>query len=509
MRSLIFVLVASWVTAAAALAAQPYQFFLDRGSRAQNETPPPPRAEPAAVPAQRTVAPIAQRTDVAMWEGPLFRVTKEAMQTGMVNGDFIYRIRIDARTHLANVRIHEQLPFGVNFVRANPTENSKTTDTVRWEIDRMPAGSHRTFEVVVSPSREGNFDTCTIVTADPVVCLTMQAGQARLTVEKNGPLELELNQTATFVITVNNVGSAPARNVRIDDNMPTGMTAVSPTSETVDVIHPGQSRTLRVQARATQTGQFTNSVIVSAPGLDTQQAEHRFSVVRSGVDLGMRATEQQFVFGNANHDLIVRNTGDVTLTDLQLAHHLPAGVELRDPGAGRVAGRTITWSIPTLLPGEERMFSVALTANTPVTVTTTGEIRTQRGLSDTAEASTRFVAAPGLKSTIIDDADPVRIGDVVTYTIEITNQGQFEATSVLGEIHLSPELQFIEARGPINFTLEGSTIRMTEMNIAPRRTIRVEVRARAIQSGVGRATFRYTSEFLREPVTAQESTFIY
>ncbi|MCD8482221.1 MAG: DUF11 domain-containing protein [Verrucomicrobia bacterium] len=127
----------------------------------------------------------------------------------MVNGEFIYRIRVDARTHLANVRVVEHLPYGVTFVRANPVENSLTSDQVRWEIDRMAAGSHRTFEVVVTPTREGAFDTCTIVTADPVVCLTMIAGQARLELTKTGPFEVELNQTATFVITVTNVGSAP------------------------------------------------------------------------------------------------------------------------------------------------------------------------------------------------------------------------------------------------------------------------------------------------------------
>ncbi|MCD8482220.1 MAG: DUF11 domain-containing protein [Verrucomicrobia bacterium] len=207
--------------------------------------------------------------------------------------------------------------------------------------------------------------------------------------------------------------------------------------------------------------------------------------------------------------MIVRNTGDTTLTDVQLVQNVPAGAEIRDAGAGRVTGRSIAWNIPTLLPGEEKLYSVTLSASAPGSMSSSAEVRTARGLTSNADASTRFIAAPGLKSTIIDDADPVRVGDTVTYVIEVTNQGQFEATSIRGEIQLSSELQFIEARGPLNFSFDGNVVRFSDLNIQPRRTIRIEVRARAVQSGVGRATFRYSSEFLREPVTAQESTFIY
>ena len=44
---------------------------------------------------------------------------------------------------------------------------------IRWAYDRQAAGSSRNFDVTIIPTQEGRFETCTIVTADPILCLPM------------------------------------------------------------------------------------------------------------------------------------------------------------------------------------------------------------------------------------------------------------------------------------------------------------------------------------------------
>ena len=94
-------------------------------------------------------------------------------------------------------------------------------------------------------------------------------------------------------------------------------------------------------------------------------------------------------------------------------------------------------------------------------------VETARGLRDDDRATTVFVAPPGIKSVLFDDADPVRVGDIVTYIVEITNQGQFESVTVAPRMSLSDELAYVDTRSPSRVSVDGNNLSFEEITIAP------------------------------------------
>ncbi|MCC5806473.1 MAG: DUF11 domain-containing protein [Opitutales bacterium] len=474
---------------------------------------PAPAARPAPAPAA-AAAPVAQAaqpsdSESVVYDGPLFRVIKEVISTGQVGSDFTYRIRVEAKENLANIRVHEELPDNVRFTRSSPSPSEEDGQNLLWAYDRQSAGSSRTFDVTVVPTTEGRFEPCTIVTADPILCLPMYAGSANLAISKTGPDNAEVGETITFDVTVTNTGTAPARNVRIEDELPRGLSARGAVTDSVRSLDPGESHTFPVEARANETGEFLNRASAVADGVDRVSDDHLVRVAQPGIEIEKTGPEREFVFSPARYDIVVRNTGDVTLDDVVVTDTLPEGAELVDAGGADHSGRTLTWRINSLSAGSERSYSIAYTSNVPTTLTNRVAVETARGLSDSDSATTRFVAAPGVKSVMYDDNDPIRVGDTVTYIVEITNQGQFESVSVEGYLTLSSELEYIDASGPSRFTFEDGQIRFAEVDIRPRRTIKIEVRARAVNAGVGRATLNYMPAYLSEHIIEQESTFIY
>ena len=191
--------------------------------------------------------------------GPLFRVTKELLSGGQVGSEFVYRIRVDAKENIANIRIHEELPSNVRFVRASPSPTEQSGQDIRWAYDRQAAGSSRNFDVTIIPTQEGRFETCTIVTADPILCLPMFAGSPLLAITKTGPSTLEVGEVGEFELTVRNTGTAPARNVTITDQPPSGLSARGSLTDNVGTLNPGDSHSFLVRLRADQTGEFINT----------------------------------------------------------------------------------------------------------------------------------------------------------------------------------------------------------------------------------------------------------
>jgi uncharacterized repeat protein (TIGR01451 family) len=465
-------------------------------------------AAPAAAPAAQATR-AAPSGDAVVFDGPLFRVTKELLSGGQVGSEFVYRIRVDAKENIANIRIHEELPSNVRFVRASPSPTEQSGQDIRWAYDRQAAGSSRNFDVTIIPTQEGRFETCTIVTADPILCLPMFAGSPLLAITKTGPSTLEVGEVGEFELTVRNTGTAPARNVTITDQPPSGLSARGSLTDNVGTLNPGDSHSFLVRLRADQTGEFINTAVARADGLDAVQDTHPVAVIRPGISIEKTGPERQFVFTPARYDIVVRNTGDVALTDVVVTDTIPERAELIDRGGAEVRGRNLTWTIPNLGVGQERSFSIAYTANAPLTLTNVVAVETARGLRDDDRATTVFVAPPGIKSVLFDDADPVRVGDIVTYIVEITNQGQFESVTVAPRMSLSDELAYVDTRSPSRVSVDGNNLTFEEITIAPRRSIRIEVRARAVRAGVGRATLNYQPAHLDSPITEQESTFIF
>jgi uncharacterized repeat protein (TIGR01451 family) len=199
-----------------------------------------------------------------------------------------------------------------------------------------------------------------------------------LALEKKGPPAVSLGQPLVYEITVRNTGQVPARQVRVEDELPAGTrllgaepAAAVPVqgdrlSWTVDTLPPGSERHFRVQVQPAAAGDWRGtasaSVMVSvASGMHTQvvtrnapasaPAPGRLSISVTGPDTV--AVGQPAVF-----QIRISNNGSQALRGLVLRDHVPAGLQ-------HPAGPELEADLGTLDAGKTRNITLTTRAVQP------------------------------------------------------------------------------------------------------------------------------------------------
>ncbi|AHF91373.1 hypothetical protein OPIT5_15265 [Opitutaceae bacterium TAV5] len=472
--------------------------------------PEPARVAPAAAAAPQTAAPA---TAGSQFRSNLYTVDKTLVSSTQVGGEYQYRLRVTALENITNISVVEHLPEGLQLVGTEPEARVSGND-LRWNWDAQSKGEVRDLLVTVRPQTEGNFVTSSSVCVDPVVVLPLFAGSPKLEIVKTGPATAELGDDVPFRITVRNTGTAIAHQVVVTDTLPDGLTSSSNLTTEVGDLPPGQSRDITVVAKASKGGELTN--VASATFAEGQpvQARSVLNIVESRLGITKTGTPRTYIFKNATYQVVVRNEGNTTISNVTVTDDLPKGTSVvqTDPATEARGGR-LTWTIPSLAAGQAQSYTVVLTninpGDTVNGATATGSAITGKTLTARAEARTEWEGAPGVRTEIIDTVDPVRVGQTTTYEIQITNQGTFKPVNGQIKVTLSEQLRPISTGGDAQGTIDGQTVTFPDVLLDPRRGTKLRIEAQGVNPGSGRARLEFMSSFLDEPVIKDESTFVY
>ena len=177
-----------------------------------------------------------------------------------------------------------------------------------------------------------------------------------------------------------------------------------------------------------------------------------------GADLSVVKTDSPdpvTVGSNLNYTVTVRNGGPGAATSVILTDNLPAGVNFLSANASQgnctYANGVLTCTVGDLATGASAIATII------VVPTAAGQICNQASVkanepdavpnNNLASACTTVnaPASADLSVTKTDSADPVLVGDIVTYTVTVTNNGPNTATGVLLTDTLPAGVNFISA----------------------------------------------------------------
>ena len=474
-------------------------------------------AEPVATtqPASRTAAEVPR--GAVVFDNDLLRVTKEREGSGLaaVGVEAVHRIMVRAKQPIANVMIEEHFPSSIDYVSSTPS-GTQDGSRVTWDLGQMAEGESKVIRVRSIPKERGSFSVCSVVSADPLICLPVQVGAPDLQIVKSGPSSVEVNETVNWSVTVTNTGDSTARNVVIQDELPDGFTAGSPVRFEVGTLEPGQSRVVEVSARSETTGSFTNRATAVHDGADEVAATAPIRVVESGIDVEITGPEQSYALVDETFRVITRNTGDTALESTQTVLRLPANVRVSDTGGGTAAAATadrpatITWNIGNLDTGASRAYDVVMTATRPGSTVKNVSATAARGLEASDRHETEWRAVPGIQTTIVDDVDPIRVGDRVVYTMRVANQSPLETIEANIRVRFPAEVRPVRiGDGPVSGTVSDRVVNFETLNISPRQEVVLTIIAEGARSGNGTVVMETTTGFRDTPIVDQESTTVY
>ncbi len=385
-----------------------------------------------------------------------------------------------------------------------------------WPIGTLQPGESEVIEIEARADRAGAVNSCVMAGYTPEFCTTMNIVAPSLRLSMVGPTQALICEDIPLRFQVTNTGSGTARDVRVRVPLEGGLRSADGQGAleiNAGDIGPGQSKEVSLRARADRTGEFsTGAQAVSASGMTAEAEQATITVIQPELQVTIDSPDTQYLGRDVPSRVTVTNTSNFVAPDVRVNADLSGNARLTDE-AGSGSG---SWSLGDLQPGESKSATVFISTRE------TGEVRgrvtaTARCVEARSdEFVTRFTGIPALLMEVVDETDPVPMGQETVYTIRITNQGSEPATNVRVTTVLPAELEFVAARGGENnrdITGRQGENRRFEFaplaRLAPKATAEWQVRVRAVGPGDVRFGASMTADQLTSPVEETESTNLY
>ena len=261
-------------------------------------------------------------------------------------------------------------------------------------------------------------------------------------IQKRAPREVKVGKPATFVIQVQNVGSAEALDVEVHDRIPAGMRLVDASPKPMvqgnqllwqlGAMRAGDERTVTMQLIPEQEGELGSVARVSFEAA----ASVRTMSTRPELKIVQRAPETVMIGQQLEIELEVSNPGTGEALGVVLQEDVPEGLE-------HPRGRQLDNPLGNLAPGELRRQVLRLRAVAPGLIQNTIRLTGEDGL--TAEHTVAVqVVSPELQ---VELAGPSRrfLERQATYNLNLANVGTADATNVQIAVHLDRGFSFVSA----------------------------------------------------------------
>lgn len=476
----------------------------------------PPAAVPVATTGATTPAPApttlpAPGTASASLKNDGVTVVKKAPSVVNLGEEFTYEIVATADSDVADVVVTDILPEGVDYVGSDPSA-AAAGRKLSWTILRLNKGESKTAKVRVKASREGELVNCITVSATPVACVTTVAGKAQLAIDKSGPETAQIGQDIPYTIVVKNTGNVAARNVVVTDTIPNGLSHASgqkTLSYNVGDLAPGASRTINVSLKGTEAGRFCNVAEANSANAGKVSDDACTRIVKPGVKI-TKVTDNKELFINrdATYTINVKNTGDVPLTGVVVTDNAAAGTTITSvDGGGTITGNTATWRVGDLAVGAEKTYKVVIKSTVAGEYCNNASVATAQNVSDSAKACTTWKGVTGILVEMVDDPDPIMVGETTTYTIRITNQGSMEITDINAAYTSDEETTVTSAS--VGQIVNGNVTFPKHEKLAPKASITYTLKVKGVKAGDSRNSLKVTASNLKSPVEETESTTVY
>jgi len=440
--------------------------------------------------------------------GGLIKLSKSMPAEATLGMDFLAELTVLANGCTANVVVRDTVPPGVSYVRSEPSATVEG-DQLLWKIGNLDSGQTLKLKLWLKAEKEGQVLNCASVSADPRVCGVTFIGKPVLSFDYTGPTNAVIGTEVSYNLVVKNIGTATAKNVVVTHPVPTGMshhTGKSELSFDVADLAPGQGKPLAVTFKANQRGKVCSAATVSSANAGKLGAETCTVILVPGLKVEHTGSKEQILGRNADYEIVVSNSGDTVLSNVVISDAVPAETAIvAAPGAILNANKA-TWTIPELKPGAKITQSVKLTSK--VAGTHCNNVTASVGsLSDSAKACTVWKGIAAVALEVVDNPDPIQVGENTLYTIRVVNQG-------FADIHnVKLVASFDDKTAPISSdkgTINGRTVTMSVVQtVASKQVLTGTITVKGVKAGDSRNKVVLTCEELGSAVEETESTTVY
>ncbi len=472
-----------------------------------------PAATPAAAPAP---APTLKDGSVSAYfpsgkaEGSGLLVEKTAPAEVIAGQTFDYTYKVSNLTDatLENVKIMDRV--STNFVASDsmPVATVKN-GLAAWNLGTLAPKESKTITVKGAGADEGVITTCGWASYVPVACQDIRVVKANIALSKTEPADVLICDPIPAVITVKNTGSSALSGVQIVDVLPAGLTSEGKQNLSFDIgnLAPGESKEIKYNAAASTTGKLVNKAkVTSAQGVSAE-ASATTTVHQPVLAITCKAPEQQFMGRKFDVCYTVSNTGDAAAAGSTLTVAVPAGLTVSSAGNGQVKEGSIVYDLGSIEAGGSQNVCASFVGATAGSFQFAGTTKGTCAAQVATSCETKIIGKSAILLEKADNPDPLAIGETTTYTVKVTNQGSADDSNIQVTVMIAPELVPVSSS---TGNIDGQTVTFPLVGtLAPKQVVTYTIVAKGVKVGDGHTVFKLSSDVLKSPITAEESTTVY
>jgi uncharacterized repeat protein (TIGR01451 family) len=473
------------------------------------------------------VLPVAQGTGTPggkELEGPqtpqltIQKTAPEEIQVGKP-ATFVVRVRNTGKVAAHGVEVRDEIPRGTELHSTNPRASRGARGELVFELGVLEPNEEVSVEVVLMPVAEGEIGSVATVRFNAAASARTIATRPQLALKTTIPDRALLGSDLTISITVSNPGSGVATGVVLEEHIPAGLDhpAGSELEYEIGDLAPNESREVNLVMKAARPGKIANLLIARADANLEVVDRKDLEITAPQLTVAMEGPKRRYLEREAVYELAVSNPGTAPAHDVELLAQLPTGlnfVSANNHGSYDEATRTVRWNLeelpvqmPNSQPASVQVTTLPVEPGQQIIRFSTSD---ESGLSAEMEHPVLVEGIAAINFEVVDVDDPIEVGGQTTYEIRVVNQGSKAATNVQLVAHLSPQVQFVAAEGPVRHRAEPSRVLFEPLpRLAPKADTTYRLRVQAIQAGDVRLRVELLTDEISTPVLKEESTRIY
>ena len=503
---------------------------LGAGCTAQQQSKSTTTAAPTATSAKPAPAPAGYRTAAAAFptgnkETSALWVEKTVPAEVLVGQPFDVVYKVSNLTDLTLQDVTLTANAGSNFTpeQATPEPDKVDGNEGTWVIGDLPARGTKEIRIRGAAAAEGFVTGCGSVTFRPVLCETVKVVKPAIELVKTMPAQVIQCDPIAVKLVVRNNGSSALTGVRVADSLPAGLlTDGGQSSVAFDAgtLAPGESKEFAFNATATKTGVFKNPAkATSAQGVEAA-AEASVKVVKPVLTLACETPVQKEILGVKYTEFIgrpftvcweIKNTGDAPSAGTILYWPLSNDLTLRSTtDGGALKDGNVVWDLGTLAPGASKKVCATVSGNVSIEdFRLTAKVTGACAEPAVSACNVFIMGVNAILVEVVDDPDPIQVGEQTTYTVRVTNQG--------GGIDLRDlviKAKFPEGMDPGVASNGGqisgkSVVWPTVAALPVKQSVSYTVTGKAVKAGDNRLEVEVMTRARQSPITETESTTAY
>lgn len=371
---------------------------------------------------------------------------------------------------IAEVHVEEPLPAGTRVRKVEPPAVAHG-NRLFWDLRHVEAGGERHLKIELEPGQPGDLDLRPYV--------TFLTGNGLHTQVIRPPFSIEIRADKTqatrgerirFRIQLANHGDAPVRNIKIYDDLPSGLH--HPGGPKIGVEHfgdllPGDTKSIALETTAAASGPFHNEVFALADrGVEAKAAVDGV-IVEPNLSLRLDGPTQTVTHREMDFSIEVANPAALTAKNVRVVQALPPAFEVvaASSGASLDPGQhVLVWTLPELGGGQRQRVTFRIKVNAAGDWPMSAVVQSQNFPEAHFKNSLHSEATAVLKLDVRVRQERLAVGDETVFSLHVLNKGDAACAGVELSAVLPDAVTLVEAKGPSDGRVEKQQIRFAPLD---------------------------------------------